>query len=207
MITIIDYHAGNITSVKRALMHLGIDCRVSGDPKEILTAEKIIFPGVGNALSSMEYLNVSGIGIALKEAYIRNTPILGICLGTQIIFDHSEEGDVNCLGLISGHVQKFAQTDTKLKIPHMGWNDISIKKPHPVFKGLRPSDEFYFVHSYYVSPENKNVILAVCDYISDFPAAVAQGNIIAVQFHPEKSGAPGLSILKEFSNWKGELEC
>jgi glutamine amidotransferase len=188
-----------------------VECRVSGSPDEVRAAEKIIFPGVGSARSAMRYLNETGLSAAIVEAAAKGTPMLGICLGTQIIMTKSEEGGVECLGIIDGVVRQFVSPDPSLKIPHMGWNSISLKtneRPqHPVLAGMNDGDEFYFVHSYYVVPDDEGVVAAACEYIVNFPAIVARDNIVAAQFHPEKSGQAGLSMLAAFARWKGEFSC
>lgn len=204
MITIVDYEAGNLTSVKRALDYLKIDSVITPDPDVIRKAEKIIFPGVGHAASAMATLRKSGIDLSLQEAFNKGTPILGICLGTQIILTHSEEGDTACLGIIDGNTRKFSLSDPSLKIPHMGWNTISIKKQHPMLKGIANETEFYFVHSFYPQPSSMDDIVAECEYELRFPAAIAKGTLFATQFHPEKSGTAGLSILDNFATWNGE---
>jgi glutamine amidotransferase len=204
MITIVDYEAGNLTSVKRALDYLSIDSVITPDPDVIRNAEKIIFPGVGHAASAMATLKQRGIDSSLSEAFKKGIPILGICLGTQIILSHSEEGDTKCLGIIDGNTRKFKLSDPSLKIPHMGWNTISIKKQHPMLKGIADETEFYFVHSFYPQPSSKEAIVAECEYELRFPAAIAEGTLFATQFHPEKSGAAGLSILDNFATWNGE---
>jgi glutamine amidotransferase len=204
MITIVDYEAGNLTSVKRALDYLSIDSVITPDPDVIRNAKKIIFPGVGHAASAMTTLKQRGIDSSLRDAFKKGTPILGICLGTQIILSHSEEGNTECLGLIDGKTRKFKLSDPLLKIPHMGWNTISIKRKHPMLKGIPDETEFYFVHSFYPQPSSSDDIVAECEYELRFPAAIAKGTLFATQFHPEKSGAAGLSILDNFATWNGE---
>jgi glutamine amidotransferase len=206
MICIIDYNAGNLTSVKRALDYLGIDSVVSYDRKVVLSAERIIFPGVGHAGSAMKILRERGLDSALREAFAAGTPVMGICLGTQIILSGSEEGDTTCVGLIPGRCVRFKLSDPGLKIPHMGWNAIKLRQRHFVFKDIRDKDEFYFVHSYYPSPSDASCVLAECEYGTVFPAAIGCKNLVATQFHPEKSGKPGLEILKNFAEWDG-TEC
>jgi glutamine amidotransferase len=203
MITIIDYNAGNLTSVRRALEHLGVPCQVSADPEAVLAAERVIFPGVGHAASAMQVLCQRGLDEALKTAYTRGTPILGICLGCQIVLSHSEEGDTPCLGLIEGNSPRFSLTDPALKIPHMGWNEVQVIQPHFILKDLHPGDEFYFVHAYYPQPSDDQDIFAAAEYESLFPAAIGRGSLFAVQFHPEKSGTVGLNLLKNFAAWDG----
>lgn len=205
MITIVDYEAGNITSVKRALDYLGIPSKISPDPNDIINAERVIFPGVGHAASAMKILQQRGLDTALKQAFSIGIPILGICLGTQIILSHSEEGNTSCLGLIEGECPKFSFENRSLKIPHIGWNSILLQKPHPVLNSLMPNDEFYFVHSYYPKPSDKDSIIAICEYGISFCAVIAKANLIATQFHPEKSGPAGLKILSAFSQWNGSV--
>lgn len=206
MIGIIDYLAGNLTSVARALSYLGYKCFISSDIKELEKAERIIFPGVGAARSAIESLKKLGLDEFLKSAFLKGVPILGICLGTQIIFDFSEEdGGIETLKLIRGKVVKFPQPlmylEEKLKVPHMGWNKVTWIRKHPVFEGLDPEYEYYFVHSYFGVPEDENIICGITFYGINFVSAIAYKNLVAVQFHPEKSGKPGLQILKQFCDW------
>ncbi|MDI6796553.1 MAG: imidazole glycerol phosphate synthase subunit HisH [Desulfatibacillaceae bacterium] len=206
MIAIIDYDAGNLTSVERAVRHLGIDCQVTRSLDDIDNADRIIFPGVGAAGSAMESLRQLGLAVAIRQAFEAGKPILGICLGAQIVLEASQEDDVSCLGLIKGCTRAFESNLTengqKLKVPHMGWNNIAIQKSHPVLEGIRPEHQFYFVHSYYPAPKNPDDILAVTRYGKDFASALAVDNLVVTQFHPEKSGEPGLKLLKNFSAWK-----
>jgi len=201
MITIIDYKAGNLTSVKRGLDHLGLVNQISADPDVIRSAGRLIFPGVGQASAAMRVLRERGLDEAIKEAFQCGTPILGICIGCQIILDHSEEGDTPCLGLLPGKCLRFQLSDPALKIPHMGWNAVTPTRSHPLLAHLRPGDEFYFVHSYYPQPAHPADVYAVCDYGGSFPAAIGRDNLFAVQFHTEKSAAPGLKLLANFAEW------
>ena len=207
MIHIVDYQAGNLTSVKRALDYLGLQAQITADAAQVRTAERIIFPGVGHAASAMHVLRERGLDEALRDAFRGGVPILGICLGTQIILTHSEEGDTPCLGLLPGRCVRLRLNDPSLKIPHMGWNAVEVIRPHPVLQGLRPGDEFYFVHAYYPQPEAAEHILATCEYETVFPAVIGCANLIATQFHPEKSGRIGLELLKRFAAWKGGISC
>ena len=202
MITIVDYKAGNLTSVKRALDHLGIENQISKDPNIVCTAERVIFPGVGAAGAAMEVLCERGLDSALKDSFQKGTPILGICIGCQIILTHSEEGDAACLDLISGKTVRFQSSDPTLKIPHMGWNAVTVTQPHPILSHLRTGDEFYFVHSYYPQPDDNSKVYATSDYGGTFPVAIGVDNLFAVQFHAEKSGPLGLQLLKNFSEWR-----
>lgn len=186
MISIIDYKAGNLTSVKRALDFLGIPCAITRDADVIRKSERIIFPGVGNAASAVPVLRERGIDEALRDAFVLGTPVLGICLGTQIILSHSEEGNTECLGLIKGMVKKFTLTDKSLKIPHMGWNEIKIRRPHFLLKDITQGTQMYFVHSYFPLPDDESMIVASCDYGIEFPCAMGSHNLFATQFHPEK---------------------
>lgn len=201
MIAIIDYKAGNLRSVERALKHLGIPCAITAGHYEIMNAERVIFPGVGAAGKAMETIRELKIDKIIKEVIARGTPFLGICLGTQIIFDFSEEDAAACLGIISGTVRKFP--DMGEKIPHMGWNTIVKTRDHPLFYGIDSDAWFYFVHSYYPDPANMLDVVAQTSYGITFASAVSRGNVFATQFHPEKSGRPGLKILKNFSTWDG----
>jgi glutamine amidotransferase len=151
----------------------------------------------------MQVLRQRGLDEALRAVYTRGTPILGICLGCQIVLAHSAEGDTPCLGLIAGDCPRFSLADPTLKIPHMGWNAVQVIQSHFIFKAVRPGDEFYFVHSYYPQPTDTQDIFATAEYESFFPAAIGRGSLFAVQFHPEKSGAVGLNLLRNFAAWDG----
>jgi glutamine amidotransferase len=205
MISIVDYNAGNLTSVKRALDFLGIRSDITPDADTIRKSRRIIFPGVGNAAAALPVLKQRGIDAALREAFAQGTPILGICLGTQIILSRSEEGDTECLGLIRGTVKKFRLADRNLKIPHMGWNELRLLRPHYLLKDVAAGSQVYFVHSYYPQPADASMVIAVCEYGVEFPCALGLKNLFATQFHPEKSGPVGLSILKNFAEWEPPL--
>ncbi|MBM3264575.1 MAG: imidazole glycerol phosphate synthase subunit HisH [candidate division Zixibacteria bacterium] len=202
-ICIVDYDAGNQTSVKRALDHLGIVSVITADPDAVRHAELIIFPGVGHAGSAMQVLKARGLDAALIDAFRRGTPLLGICVGCQILLSRSEESDTACLGFIEGVCRRFRPTDRALKVPHMGWNAVEVARPHPVLKDLVSGDEVYFVHSYYPAPADERRVFAVCDYGGDFAAMIGYRNLFAMQFHVEKSGPVGLNLLKNFSEWDG----
>ncbi|MBW1710685.1 MAG: imidazole glycerol phosphate synthase subunit HisH [Deltaproteobacteria bacterium] len=209
MIAIIDYKAGNLVSVERAVRALGFGCQITRDPGRIKTAERVIFPGVGAAGSAMADLKRTGLDKVLKSVFKKGTPLLGICLGTQIILEFSDEdGGTECLGLLPGKVERFpanmSEAGQRLKVPHMGWNRISFVRDHPVFSGLDPEYEFYFVHSYFPAPSQDRHVIALTDYGLSFASIVAQDNLAAVQFHLEKSGRPGLKILKNFCEWDGK---
>jgi len=208
MIAIIDYEAGNLTSVKRALNFLGQDSKITRDYDEVIGAERVIFPGVGAAGSAMGDLKRLGLDEALLVSYQEGKPMLGICLGTQIILEWSEENDTPCLGLIKGRVLRFAGTlvdeeGRRLKVPHMGWNGVIRKRSHPIFDGVPLDSEFYFVHAYYPAPAVASEVLGETNYGIPFASVLTSRNLVAVQFHPEKSGRPGLQILSNFCRWKG----
>ncbi len=200
---IVDYDAGNLRSVQRACVEVGIEAVITPDPEAVANAARVIFPGVGAADSAMATLRARGLDGALREAYARGTPILGICLGLQISLEHSEEGDTGTLGLIPGRVRRFRLDDPRLKVPHMGWNDVRLVRAHPVLDGLASGDEFYFVHAYYPEPADEGDVLAVTDYEREFCCALGRANYVGTQFHPEKSGRLGLALLERFAKWDG----
>lgn len=207
MIAIIDYDAGNLTSVSRAVSHLGMPNVITKTAAEIKAAQRIIFPGVGAAGAAMESLKRSGLDAVITEAFVSGKPILGICLGSQIILSHSEENNTPCLGILQGTVRAFAPENRskdgqKLKIPHMGWNGIKIEKSHPLLAGVGADDEFYFVHSYYPEPQDNTSVIALTGYGISFASIIGFNNLFATQFHLEKSGRPGLKILDNFCKWK-----
>jgi glutamine amidotransferase len=203
MITIVDYNAGNLRSVKRACDAVGIDSAISADPDVVARAERVIFPGVGAAGSAMETVKSRGLDGALREAVRRGTPVLGICIGCQIILDRSEEGDTPCLGLIPGDTVRFKLRDPHLKVPHIGWNEVRVEKQHPLLAGFAPGDELYFVHSFFPNPTDPARVYATADYGGAFCCALGRDNLFATQFHPEKSGPIGLGVLERFSKWTG----
>lgn len=209
MIAILDYRAGNLTSVERALQFLGFHCRITDSHDEIRQAERIIFPGVGAAGKSMDNLRELGLDKILFERLDAGVPVLGICVGLQVLFQHSEENDSKCLGILPGKVRLFpgnmnGSNGYPLKIPHMGWNEVNFIGAHPVFSGIPDRSEFYFVHSYYPDPSDPAHAAGRTTYGISFVSAVARANLAAVQFHPEKSGPPGLQILKNFCRWDGK---
>ena len=200
---IIDYDAGNLRSVQRACAEVGLSAEISSDPERLRHAPRVIFPGVGAAGSAMRSLQRNGLDEALREVINTGTPVLGICLGLQISFDRSEEDNQQTLGLLPGQVRRFSFDRPELKIPHMGWNEVRLEKPHPVLSGLEPGDEFYFVHGYYPEPADRAQIYALTEYETDFACAVGRDNYFATQFHPEKSGRVGLRLLEAFAGWSG----
>jgi glutamine amidotransferase len=189
MIAIVKYNAGNISSVKNAVERLGYSCIVTDDKIFLQQAEKVIFPGVGEASSAMKYLKEKGLDEVIKNLI---QPVLGICLGQQLLCQFSEEGNTNCLGIFGASVKKF---DPKLKVPHMGWNNISDLNS-TIYYGISAEENFYFVHSYYA--EICQETTAVCDYIIPFSASMQKDNFYATQFHPEKSSSVGEQLLLNF---------
>ena len=189
MIAIVKYNAGNITSVKNALERLGYSCLVTDDKTLLQQAEKVIFPGVGEASSAMQYLKEKGLDEVIKNL---KQPVLGICLGQQLLCQFSEEGNTVCLGIFEATVKKF---EPKLKVPHMGWNNISGLNSI-LYDGISAEENFYFVHSYYA--EICQETTAVCDYILPFSASMQKDNFFATQFHPEKSSSAGEQLILNF---------
>ena len=207
MVVIVDYDAGNLKSVARACHEVGLVAEISGDPQRVRTAERIIFPGVGAAGSAMRSLAGSGVDRALVDAFKAGTPILGICLGLQISLEYSEENDTHTLGLLPGEVRRFRLDDPDLKVPHMGWNAVRVVRSHPVLARVQPGDEFYFVHAYRPIPANPTDIIAESIYEGPFCSALGRENYVATQFHPEKSGRAGLSLLARFAEWDGRTDA
>ena len=203
MIAIVDYDAGNLRSVERACAALRLDAVVTPDPDVVLRAERVIFPGVGYAPQAMAVVRARGLDEALRRAVSEGKPVLGICIGAQIILDHSEEGDVDCLGLIPGVVRRFRPSDRALKVPHMGWNQVVPSCPHPLLAKLNPREHVYFVHSYYPDPADPRHVFAHRDHGVPVCCALGRDNLFATQFHPEKSGEVGLRILEAFGSWDG----
>ena len=209
-IAVIDYGMGNLRSVAKALEHVAPDRSivVTSDPAEILAAERVVFPGQGAMPDCVRELDSRDLRRAVHEA-AASKPFLGICIGLQLLFEHSEEGNVDGLGILPGQVKRFPQArmvdaaGSKLKVPHMGWNEVRQTGDHPMWKGIAKDARFYFVHSYYVEPVNAALETAYTEYPARFTSAVGRDNIFAVQFHPEKSQQAGLSLLFNFVNWDG----
>lgn len=226
MIGIIDYNAGNIRSVERALDALKIEYVCSKNPLELQSADKVIFPGVGDADFAMKQLNSNGGASFLKDFAASGKPLMGICLGSQIIFEHSEEGDTPCLGLLKGRIRHFehvfqengvsfigsdslrhGDSGSVYKIPHMGWSSLTFNKDGTpgssrcyITKNVKDGNDFYFVHSYIIQPDDEAIVEMWANYGVPVPAVIHSGNIVAAQFHPEKSAECGLSILKAFAD-------
>ena len=220
MIGIVDYNAGNIKSVERALGFLKAQYVLSKNPADLEKCDRLIFPGVGEAKYAMEQLKKTGFDSFLRDWAAAGKPLVGICLGSQIIFEHSEEGDVDCLGLLKGNIRHFESvwgeipvsehgndntlslsglTRQSLKVPHMGWNNLEyVNGSSPLFDGVDTKSDFYFVHSYLIQPSDETIVKAYANYGCPVPACVSSGSITAFQFHPEKSGKAGLKILENY---------
>lgn len=205
MIAVLKYKAGNQTSVKRALDFLGVPNRITNDPAEIAAAKGIVFPGVGAAGTAMAELEATGLDRIIKDQVAADKPLLGICVGCQILLDYSQENDTKALGIIPGECVLFNpawedEDQTPIRVPHMGWNSLDVKKPCALLDGIDPKAEFYFVHSYYPNPKPQYVI-ATTTYGRPFCSIHGGPGLWAVQFHPEKSGRPGLKLLSNFARY------
>ena len=199
MIAIIDYEAGNLTSVARALTHLGYKNEITSAAETVHKAERVIFPGVGAAKATMQTLQKRGLNQVLADFFRTGKPMLGICIGIQILFEHSEEEDAECLNFLPGRVKKYPTTDTEmLKVPQIGWNEVYQTKPHAIFEGVPNPAHFYFVNSYYPEPASEDIVIGKTKYGIEFCSAIAHENLIATQFHLEKSGNVGLKMLNNF---------
>ncbi len=198
MIAIVDYDAGNLKSVEKALEYIGQKPIVTNDSKTILSADKVILPGVGAFGDSMEKLHSFGLVDVLREVADKGTPLFGICMGLQLLFDRSDESEgVSGLSILKGDIKAIPQ-DGINKVPHMGWNSLDLPKESRLFKGIDEGAYVYFVHSYYLKAADESIVAATTDYVTHIHAAVEKDNIYACQFHPEKSGDVGLNILKNF---------
>lgn len=207
-VAIIDYGMGNLRSVAKAIEHVapGRNVVVTSDPDVVARAERVVFPGQGAMRDCMRELDARGLRAAVKDA-AGSKPFLGICIGLQMLFEHSEEGDVPGLGVLAGRVVRFpaermfAPDRSRLKVPHMGWNQVRQTRPHALWEGIADGERFYFVHSFHVLPADPALIAAQTEYGVTFTSAVAQANIFAIQCHPEKSAAAGLRLLSNFMAW------
>jgi len=206
-IAVVDYGMGNLRSVEQALCKVAPEAMiaVTGDAQVIAAADRVVFPGQGAAPDCMREIRTRGLDGVIAKVIGDGKPFLGICMGLQVLFEHSEEGDTPCLGLFAGPVKRFASglkdaQGNKLKVPHMGWNQVH-HGDHAMWNGIAQDARFYFVHSYYVQPRDAAIAQATSDYPQPFVCAVAKGNLFAVQFHPEKSAAAGLKLLQNFINW------
>jgi glutamine amidotransferase len=209
-IAIVDYGMGNLHSVTKAFeLVAASDANIilTADPAVVASADKVVFPGQGAMPDCMRELNESGLKQAVLDA-AANKPFLGICVGAQLLFEHSEEGNMDCLGVFKGNVVKFKPENmvdaegNKLKVPHMGWNEMFIKRTHPLWAGISDAERFYFVHSYHFAPATDADTVIESAYPERFAVALARDNIFAIQCHPEKSHTPGLQLLKNFVHWK-----
>lgn len=209
-IAVVDYGMGNLRSVAKALEHVApkLNIVVTDSPREIESARKIVFPGQGAMPDCMRELGARQLkDVVINAAHEK--PFLGICIGLQLLFEHSEEGDVAGLAVLSGNVKKFASDQmkdalgNKLKVPHMGWNQVYQTQSHPMWEDIDDGERFYYVHSYYVIPKAQETVAGVSEYPNKFTSVVANKNIFAVQFHPEKSQHAGLQLMRNFVNWDG----
>ncbi len=195
-LVIVDYGAGNLHSVARAVTHAGARPRITSRPQYVLDAEALIVPGVGAAADTMLNLHRHGLVEPIREYIASGRPFMGVCMGQQSLFDVSEEGgEHQCLGVLPGRVVRLPPG---LKVPHMGWNQVRIVRPHPIFEEIPDGSYFYFVHSYYPQPDDPAVVIGETDYGVKFPSVVARDNVVATQFHPEKSGDMGLRMYSNF---------
>ena len=199
MIAIIDYQMGNLRSVQKGFEKIGQEAQIVSDPQQLKTATKVVLPGVGAFGDAMQELTQRGFVDPLREWLEQDRPFLGICLGLQLLFDRSfEGGEHRGLGVLAGEVLRF-DVPAPLKVPHMGWNELQLQKPAPILEGINSGDHLYFVHSYYVAPEDREMVAVEADYGGPFCAMVWRGQLFATQFHPEKSQQVGLQILENFS--------
>ena len=205
-IVVVDYGMGNLRSVAKALEFvarehfLAVDVVVSNSPRQVADADRVVFPGQGAMPDCMRYLGESGLEEAVRRA-AASKPFLGICVGMQMLFDRSEEGETPGLALFGGTVTRFRPVDATQKVPHMGWNTITQTRPHPLWQDIPNDERFYFVHSYFCEPTDHTATVATTDYAGSFTAAIAHDNIFATQFHPEKSHRAGLTLYKNFLSW------
>ena len=200
-IAIIDYKAGNLRSVQKALEECGATAHITADAEDISAADGVVFPGQGACDASMLSIRERGLFEIIRHSIDSGKPFLGVCLGLQLLLESSEEGEEPCLAILKGSTKRLPPEKTEqvgLKIPHMGWNSVSLSIQHPVFVGIPNDSYFYFVHSYYADPEDKDIVAGVTNYGIDFCSAVAWDNVAAVQFHPEKSGTVGLRLYRNF---------
>ncbi|WP_376795668.1 imidazole glycerol phosphate synthase subunit HisH [Thermogemmatispora sp.] len=202
MIAIIDYGAGNLRSIQKALEHVGAQAVVTADPATVASARAVVLPGVGSGGAAMQRMKATGLDEAIREATARGRPFLGICLGMQLLAEHHAEGEVEGLRLFAGEVRRIPQGP---KIPHMGWNQVQPLNPAlPIFKGIPAGAFFYFAHSYYVEPRDPSGVAGVTDYGTPYCSVIVSDHLWGTQFHPEKSGTMGLRLLANFVRWVGE---
>ena len=202
-LVVVDYDAGNLRSVERALAHVGVDAAITADWADVSRADGVILPGVGAASDTMAKLGERSLTEPLREYVASGRPFLGICMGLQALLDHSDEGGgQECLGLLPGNVRHFGFDH--LKVPHMGWNQVTWLREHRITSGIPSGSYFYFVHSFYPDPADPDLALGETTYGLTFPSVLARDNMVATQFHPEKSGEAGLAIYTNFANWVRE---
>ncbi len=205
-LVVVDYGMGNLRSVAKAFEFvarehaLPVTVSISSSPEEVRVADRVVFPGQGAMPDCMRYLRESGLEGAVREA-AEKKPFFGVCMGMQMLFDRSEEGDTPGLGLVAGQVRRFQPEDPTMKVPHMGWNEVRAIHEHSLWNGIAPDSRFYFVHSYYCEPAEPAVRAASTDYRNPFTSAICRDNIFATQFHPEKSHHAGLRLYKNFLSW------
>ena len=198
---ILDYDAGNLTSVENALRHLGYDWVLSGRPEDLKDTDRLIFPGDGHAAASMDNLRARGLDKLLTDFVRLGRPILGICVGSQVVLDSSDEGNTSCLGLIPGTCHRLPG-GPGLKVPHMGWNSVHFEIDHPLLTGIPQDSSFYFVHSYYTQPLAPATVLGTAVHGIEFVAGFMKDTLVTWQFHPEKSGLAGLKLVDNFLKWR-----
>lgn len=201
MITVIDYDAGNMRSVEKAFMHLGCEVQITSHPDEILSAEKLVLPGVGSFREATERLRERNLTECIKAAVRKKIPLLGICLGMQLMYEYSEEGNAEGLGILQGTIRRFPD-DMGLKVPQIGWNSLEILRPSVLLSGLEETPYVYFVHSYYVDSAEPETVAATTHYGIHPHVLVEKENVFLTQFHPEKSGQTGLCMLKNFAEYQ-----
>ena len=202
MPVIVEYDAGNVRSVQRACKRVGMKAEITSDPEVVANADRLIFPGVGSAISAIDTLSERGLDEAIKAFYKTGKPLLGICLGLQILLEHTEEGDKACLGLVEGACERFEFKDNSFKVPHIGWNEVEFKGAHPIANAVSSTDEFYFVHSYFAIALDEQHVLGRTTYGErTFCSVIGKDNLFATQFHLEKSGELGLKMLAAFAEW------
>ncbi len=204
-VIVLDYGAGNLRSVARAVEHVGFQPEVTADPRALDTAAAVVMPGVGAAADTMRHLQEHGFVEPLREYILAGRPFLGVCMGLEVLLSVSEEGGEHpCLGIVPGRVRRLDGTADdpsvggELKVPHMGWNSVKQLRPHPVFAGIPEGSYFYFVHSYYADPEDQSLVLGRTEYGVTFASVIARNGLVATQFHPEKSGRVGLQLYRNF---------
>jgi glutamine amidotransferase len=200
-LVVIDYGSGNLRSVAKALETVGVSPIVTGDANQIASADAVVLPGVGSGPAAMDALRQRDLVEPIRECVTSGRPFLGVCLGLQLLLDRTEEGNADCLGIVAGRVKRLPDG---LKVPHMGWNSVRFKQEHPVFEGIPQDSHFYFVHSYYAAPDDDTWVAGTTDYGVSFCSIYARDNVVATQFHPEKSGRMGLRIYQNFVTLAGQ---